>query len=258
MSDHAASFFRRPIAVFLLLCLPGIVSAQTNLIVNGSFEYSTVSSPGNTAIYSTTAASAFTLGDGASSNANFVPVGWQITAGAGEDIIYTAYGAGAFPSASAGLVAGGTSGNDQLTQGTTHANSYYLYLGDTALASTITQTGLSLTSGTTYQVTFQESALIYGGAPEARAALSITNGSETFAPSYFASPFGGGWQTQTYTFTPNFTGNYSLSLSSFNTYNTAIDNVTLTAIPEPSTYAAIFGGVALAGAMIVRRRRSTA
>lgn len=34
-----------------------------------------------------------------------------------------------------------------------------------------------------------------------------------------------------------------------------IDNVTVTAIPEPSTYAAIFGGLALMGAFVYRRRR---
>jgi hypothetical protein len=243
------------IAAVLLLGIPVIASAQVNLIVNGSFEYSTVSSPGNTAIYSTGTASAFTVGDGASANTNFVPVGWRVTAGFSEDVIYTAFGAGAFPSASAGLVAGGTGGNDQMTQGTTHTNSYFLYLGDSANASMITQTGLSLTSGTTYQVSFLESALIFGGAPEARVALSITNGSETFAPTYFASPFGAGWLTQTYTFTPSFTGNYSLSLASFDTFNTAVDNVALTAIPEPSAYAAVFGACAL-GLAALRGRRA--
>lgn len=35
----------------------------------------------------------------------------------------------------------------------------------------------------------------------------------------------------------------------------AIDNVSLTAIPEPSTYAALFGALALAGVVLHRRRR---
>ncbi|MBI2813234.1 MAG: PEP-CTERM sorting domain-containing protein [Opitutae bacterium] len=39
------------------------------------------------------------------------------------------------------------------------------------------------------------------------------------------------------------------------TYRTQL---TLIAVPEPSTYAAIFGGVALAGVMLHRRRRASA
>lgn len=45
-----------------------------------------------------------------------------------------------------------------------------------------------------------------------------------------------------------------------NGINTRFDDITLSvsasAIPEPSTYAAIFGGAALAGAAVVRRRRA--
>lgn len=42
--------------------------------------------------------------------------------------------------------------------------------------------------------------------------------------------------------------------------NIAIDNFNLsvTAVPEPSTYAAILGGVALGGVMVLRRRKSAA
>lgn len=36
----------------------------------------------------------------------------------------------------------------------------------------------------------------------------------------------------------------------------AIDNVSFTAIPEPSTYAAIFGALALAGVVVHRRRQA--
>lgn len=51
--------------------------------------------------------------------------------------------------------------------------------------------------------------------------------------------------------------NYANTLSSSDFFG--FDNVTLTAaaVPEPSTYAAIFGVVALGGAMIARRRRRT-
>jgi len=40
--------------------------------------------------------------------------------------------------------------------------------------------------------------------------------------------------------------------------NIQYDSVQLTAIPEPSTYAAIFGGLALVGAFVYRRRRMKA
>lgn len=41
-----------------------------------------------------------------------------------------------------------------------------------------------------------------------------------------------------------------------NDHQLAIDNVSLTAIPEPSTYAAIFGALALAGVVVHRRRQA--
>ncbi|MCD8483288.1 MAG: PEP-CTERM sorting domain-containing protein [Verrucomicrobia bacterium] len=41
---------------------------------------------------------------------------------------------------------------------------------------------------------------------------------------------------------------------SINGSNVEIDNISLTAIPEPSTYAAIFGALAL-GFIVLRRRR---
>jgi hypothetical protein len=60
------------------------------------------------------------------------------------------------------------------------------------------------------------------------------------------------------------TGDLSLFTLSFQDWSTptivmsSLDNVTLTAtaIPEPSTYAAIFSGLAFAGAVILRRRRA--
>lgn len=64
----------------------------------------------------------------------------------------------------------------------------------------------------------------------------------------------------TYTIDVSYTDiqNYAKVYTTFNSaslleYRTAVN---LTVIPEPSTYAAIFGAVALAGVMLVRRRRT--
>jgi hypothetical protein len=64
------------------------------------------------------------------------------------------------------------------------------------------------------------------------------------------------WSQVTY----NFTAGSGLTTLSFmatgtsDTYGTSLDNVSVTAVPEPSTYALMFGGLAAVG-FVARRRR---
>lgn len=98
------------------------------------------------------------------------------------------------------------------------------------------------------------------------------NGTSWTAISNSTSTFSTG--SSSYTFSSPTTDNKSISLTGLgintsssiylrwnfdttgsNSQGLGLDNVSVTAIPEPSTYAAIFGALALAGVMIHRRRK---
>jgi choice-of-anchor C domain-containing protein len=64
-----------------------------------------------------------------------------------------------------------------------------------------------------------------------------------------------GWETHSYIFTANSTST-TLSftnVSSNSAFGPALDNVTLTAVPEPASWALMIGGFALAGGAMRRR-----
>lgn len=112
----------------------------------------------------------------------------------------------------------------------------------------VLSTTFSVVTGETYAVSF----LAKAGVVLASGALQATvNGqSATFTPGTAA------FATYSYNFTANTTGSVGLSFQ-LTGGHIALDNVSVSAIPEPSTYAAIFGATAL-GLAAWRRRRAPA
>ena len=109
-------------------------------------------------------------------------------------------------------------------------------------------TSFSVVTGETYTVSFLSKA----GTTLSAGALSVTaNGqSANFTPTT------SGFATYSYNFTANTSGSVGLSFQ-MGSGHVSLDNVSVSAIPEPSTYAAVFGATAL-GVAAWRRRRAPA
>lgn len=110
---------------------------------------------------------------------------------------------------------------------------------------------LNLTGGVTYQASFDLAGNQRGGADDiVDVAFGATGASYTFAP---ADPLSG----YLLAFTPGTTGSYSLSFANRggDNYGALLDNVSVSAVPEPGTLALAMGGL-LAVGFILRRRRA--
>lgn len=121
--------------------------------------------------------------------------------------------------------------------------------GSTRDAGVFTKT-LTLTGGTTYTASFLLAGSQRNFTEIVDVSFGTTTATYTFAPT---DPFG----TKSLTFTPLSTGSVSLSFANRggDLEGALLDNVTITAVPEPETYALMLAGLLVVGS-IARRCRS--
>lgn len=211
-------------ALALLFPISGV--AQTNLMVNGSFELPAItdSSQQTTAVAT--------------------PTGWTVGTGVGV-LVNPPYNY--FPEAQNG--------------------SQLYYIGDGGSHASIQQS-VALSAGQSYQLSFYLAPLIgsswVSAGWDAKVDLTISDGTQTLLPgldySYTVATSVQGWEQKSYSFTAANSSSYTFTFTTQGggTDAASIDNVVLTAVPEPSTYAAIFGVCALGFVAYRRHRRKKA
>ena len=210
-------------AVAALLAISMNPSAHANLVVNGSFEDSSFGAPGG-----------YTLGLVGSA----VP-GWLIPSGDGT-----------YPW---GLT------NGAFGSFTPYGDQFFV-LGryDTATEFTIQQTLTGLTVGSTYNLSFAIASELNCCA---NAEVSYLSGSSTTSQIFSATNSGTYW-TDWSTHSMNFIADSSSVTFQFkdvnpttNGHDIGLDNVSVTAVPEPETYALFMAGLGLMG-FVARRRKN--
>lgn len=205
----------------LLATLAGFApssSAQTNLIVNGGFESLT-----NPPALTTTA-------DG--DYYRLEPDGTWLD-GWNAVLVSGTTGLGVVPAIYRGISAA--------------SGAHYLIFETSGIQ--LTQT-ISLEGGTSYVFSFDAARET---ASATSFTLGLTDGSDAILNETFSVTTGAGvWDTYTYEFTAANTADYTLSFQRISR-RAAIDNVSLTAVPEPAMYAALLGAGAL-GFAVWRRR----
>lgn len=110
---------------------------------------------------------------------------------------------------------------------------------------------LTLTGGQLHTLSFALAGNHRNGAQES---VAVVFGS---AGSSYSLPMAAGFTTYTLSFTPSLTGQYTLSFEGAGRDNIGmlLDNVRVTSVPEPQTYALLALGLAAIGATALRRRR---
>ncbi len=209
-------------AIAALLAISMNPAAHANLVVNGSFEDSSFGAPGG-----------YTLGLVGSA----VP-GWSIPSGDGTYPWGLTNGAfGAF----------------------TPYGNQFIVLGryDTAAEFTIQQTLTGLSTGSTYTLSFAIASELDCCA---KTEVSYLSGSSTSSQTFSATPSGAYW-TDWSTHSMSFVADSSSVTFQFkdvnpttNGFDVGLDNVSVTAVPEPETYALFMAGLGLMGFMARRRK----
>jgi hypothetical protein len=134
--------------------------------------------------------------------------------------------------------------------GAAYSGKQLFYLNDFGTAGTTVQQGISLTAGTTYQLSFEVSGL----KDRANAgSMQVQLGS--FSAAIAAGPSAGAWHAYAYQYTPQASGLAQLKFTSISgpVNIDAVSLVALPPVPEPTTWALMLSGLLALGAL--RRRR---
>ena len=112
----------------------------------------------------------------------------------------------------------------------------------------------SLIAGNTYTALFDLSGNKRGGTDR----VTVTFGTSVFTFSNLAST--SPWSTYEIEFTPTASQAYTLSFANAGGDNVGalLDNVSVTAVPEPETFAMLLAGLGLMGAVVGRRKANQA
>lgn len=130
-------------------------------------------------------------------------------------------------------------------------NGHYIDLDGSSSTPGLFSKTLTLAAGTTYTATFE----LAGNHRDAAADTVLVNfGSASGSYTKFSAD---AFTSYSLTFTTGASGGYSLSFQNDgnNNIGALLDNVSIAAVPEPSTYAMLVGGLALLGLAAHRRRQ---
>ena len=132
-------------------------------------------------------------------------------------------------------------------------NGNYIDLDGSSSDAGMFSKSLTLTAGTTYVASFQ----LAGSQRNFTESVTATFGTASTGFTYTQlTPF----TTSTLTFTPTTTGSYLLWFgepgTGGNNEGLLLDNVSVTAVPEPSTYALMLAGIGAVGFLARRRDRA--
>ncbi|MDB6116184.1 MAG: motif protein [Lacunisphaera sp.] len=269
----------RPFLLICTLALAAGVSAQTitgyGVIKTLYVTQTTSGAPGITDAQPY-ALNAYVFGSGLTSGYTFTPfggsaVGLTVSGGNSASFDSSSYAtAGDLNTAYAEGVYSMTFPNGQVAQGANlpnFAGDLYPTFADATIGGTWSGNRLQVNNAGNYTLTFNFSSMT----ADDSLSINIRNSSDVTVYSNFAN-FGSNTNTfvinsgtlaagQTYYAELRFNNNFINYNTPFSVANgdvgfTTSNNFEIQAIPEPSTYAAILGTVALAGVMIQRRRQT--
>ncbi|HEX4180901.1 MAG TPA: PEPxxWA-CTERM sorting domain-containing protein [Caulobacteraceae bacterium] len=232
------------------LLFAGAASANTNLVTNGGFE-ATTSGPGQLG-YNTDATDWSVPAPSSSYVFLFASGGADTTGSNGQYGNLQIWGPG--NGSANGLPASSPNGGNYIGSDPSFQN------------GAISQTIGGLTAGKSYDVSFDWAGAQQAGfTGETTEGWQVSLGSETHSTAILTTPSMGftGWQTANLTFTAT-SGSEVLSFLAQGGPNGSVppfallDGVSLTAVPEPATWAFMLVGFGGMGAAIRSRRRQAA
>jgi hypothetical protein len=251
----AAGFRKRSIACFAALALLGIVTpARANLVVNGSFETTTLGASGQVHFNNTPDVTGWTATTVTNSTTTSVPIGFLYFSGHAKDALTDQFGANNFQLAQAPTYpASSPDGGNFLAvdAAPTYKASFF-------------QSISGLKVGWAYVLTFYQAAGQQNGPTYNQPTTeqwSVTFGGQNLVSTLMNNPIQGftAWNTQTMRFTASATTQVLTFLSQGGPDGLPpfvfLDGVNLVeTTPEPSTL--VYAGIGLAGLIAARRLRN--